>query len=108
MINCLKCPRIRKQPGLIYCPFLGQQPCLHGYHEADEIKSQVNKIKPKPKLSIPLFRPAKKKCEIDWQLYHERIFRMFLIGGKSILGISKKVGLKPGAIRHYLKRYGYF
>lgn len=119
MIDCLKCYRLHRNGGVIYCPFLDVQPCIMGEHQIGECPVEEEKKKrqgsfPTAKKLPPSFyecpppefipAQAQTPLSIDWEPVHEKIFEL-IREGYNVSRIADVLGVKPGTLSSYLKRY---
>ena len=119
MIDCLKCHRLHRNGDVIYCPFLDVQPCIMGEHYIGEEPPPEEKKKRQSSFPVakklppsfyefppPEFIPAQSQnsLSIDWEPVHERIFEL-LREGYCVSRIADSLGVKPGTLSSYLKRY---
>ncbi len=112
MVNCYKCPRVRKcGDDVFFCPFYGENPCLHGLHKFEPPKAADEPVMVAGsswilRREIPRFKPLLEnhRTTVDWKSNHERIFQMHF-EGKSCADIALAIGTRPQNVYGYIMRY---
>ena len=122
MMNCLKCPYVKRHDTKLYCPFFELRECpLMGEHyiplavpkkSVEKKVAESEKVKPKDTQPsyIPTYKPMHKTGTagvIPWESLHECIFQS-IHDSVGVRAIAVKLELKLSTLRSYLMRYGYY
>lgn len=120
MIDCLTCYRLHKHGGVIYCPFLGVNPCIRGEHQIGNAGEEEHRLKKKVVRHIaqvfppafyeyppPAFKEVRSRgggTVVDWRAYHDKIFEL-LREGHSAYAVSIRLNINSSTVMSYLRRY---